>query len=184
MEDKRVGRRYAQALFTAATNLDVVGSVESDLALIVGLFENDPRFRHFVYAPYAGSDEKLAIVDRIFSDRVTALTMQFLRVLLDKRRELEIPSIYHSYVELRRQAQNAVHVVVTSATEMTEDQRSRLLAKLQQQLNTTVEADFKVDPRIVGGVRVAFGNSVLDGSVRGALNRLRERLKYDLLKQA
>lgn len=184
MEDNRVGRRYAQALFSAATNLNVVQSVEDDLAAIVGLLNNDERFHHFVIAPYTSRDEKTKIAEKVFSDRVTALTMQVLRVVLAKGREAELPAIYHEYVVLRRAAQGIVHVVVTSAIELDADQKSRLVSKLQQQLNTTVEADYRVDPRIVGGVRVAFGNSVLDGSVRGALNRLRDRIKYDLLKQA
>jgi F-type H+-transporting ATPase subunit delta len=184
VEDNRVGRRYAQALFTAATNLNVVQSVEDDLGAIVGIMENDERFRHFLLAPFTSRDEKIQVADKVFSDRVTALTMQVLRVMLTKRREDELPAVYREFVTLRREAQGVVHVVVTSVTELDADQRDRLIAKLRQQLNTQVEADYKVDPRIVGGVRVAFGNSVLDGSVRGALNRLRERIKYDLLKQA
>jgi F-type H+-transporting ATPase subunit delta len=184
VQDNRVGRRYAQALFSAATNLDVVQSVEDDLRAINGLLENDEQFRHFILAPYTSRDEKVKIAERIFSDRVTALTMQVLRVMLDKRREAEIPGVYREYVTLRRAAQGVVHVTVTSAEEMSADQRTRLLAKLQTELQSTVEADFRIDPRLVGGVRVAYGNTVLDGSVRGALNRLRERLKYDLLKQA
>lgn len=184
MQDNRVGRRYAQALFGAATNLDVIKSVEDDLASIVRLLENDTRFRQFIIAPYTSRDEKLAIAERIFSDRVTALTMQVLRVMLIKRREGELPAVYREYVALRRAAGNVVYVVVTSAIELDADQKSRLISKLQQQLNTTVEADYRVDARIVGGVKVAFGNSVLDGSVRGSLNRLRDRIKYDLLKQA
>lgn len=184
MQDSRVGRRYAQALFSAATNLNVVPSVEDDLAAIVGLLNNDEQFRRFLIAPYTSRDEKMQIAEKVFSDRVTALTMQALRIVLTKGREDELPAIYREYVVLRRAAQGVVHVVVTSAIELDADQKSRLVSKLQQQLNTTVEADYRVDPRIVGGVRVAFGNSVLDGSVRGALNRLRDRIKYDLLKQA
>lgn len=184
MQDNRVGRRYAQALFSVATNLDVVQSVEEDLAAIVGLLDKDEQFRHFLIAPYTSRDEKMKIAEKVFSDRVTALTMQVLRVVLTKGREDEIPGIYREYVVLRRASQGVVHVVVTSAVDLDADQRTRLIAKLQQQLHATVEADYRVDARIVGGVRVAFGNSVLDGSVRGALNRLRDRIKYDLLKQA
>ncbi len=184
MEDARVGRRYAQALYSAARNLDVVASVESDLASIVGLLESDEKFRNFLVAPFASRDEKVAVAERVFSDRVTALTMQVLRVMLEKRREEEIPAVYKEYIALRREASGIVYVVVTSAVELTPDQQSRLISKLQTKVGAPVEADYLVDPRIIGGVRVAFGNSILDGSVRGALNRLRERLQYDLLKQA
>jgi F-type H+-transporting ATPase subunit delta len=184
VEDNRVGRRYAQALFGAAQGLGVVESVESDLGAIVGMFESDETFRHFLMAPYTSRDEKVKISEKLFSDRITALTMQVLRVMLEKRREGELPAVYREFVALRREAQGVVHVVVTSAEELDSDQRRRLIDKLQLQLSATVEADFKVDPRMIGGVRVAYKNSIFDGSVRGALRRLRERLKYDLLKQA
>lgn len=184
MQDRRVGRRYAQALFDAARNLGVIDSVESDLGAIVNIYESDETFRHFMIAPYTSRDEKIKIAEKLFADRVTALTMQVLRVMLMKGREEEMPVIFTEFVRLRREHAGVAHVVVTSAEELTSDQRSRLVAKLESQFGGKVEADYKVDSRLIGGVRVAHQNSVFDGSVRGGLQRLRERMKYDLLKQA
>ena len=184
MQDSRVGRRYAQALFDAANGLGVVDSVESDLGAIVGLLDSDESFRDFLIAPYASRDEKVQLLERVFSDRITALTMQVLRVVLEKRREDEIETIFGEYVKLRREHQGVLHVVVTSAVELDSDQRDRLIAKLTTEFGAKVEADYKVDARLLGGVRVAYNNSIFDGSVQGALQRLRERMKYDLLKQA
>lgn len=184
MVDARVGRRYALALFGAASHLDVVASVEDDLRAIVSLVKNDPEFRQFLLSPYTSRDERVRICEKLFSDRVTALSMQVLRVVLVKRREAELPSIFDEFVRIRREAQNVTHVTVTSAIELTEAQRTALVAKLSVRMGGTIEADYRVDPRVIGGVRVAYGNHILDGSVRGALDRLRERLTYDLLKQA
>lgn len=164
--------------------MGTIDSVESDLGAIVRLMESEELFLHFLIAPYTSRENKVRIAEKLFSDRVTALTMQVLRVMLEKRREEEIPAVYREYVKLRRQHQGVVHVVVTSAIELDADQRTRLVDRLTSQLNATVEADYKVDPRLVGGVRVAYQNNIFDGSVRGALQRLRERMKYDLLKQA
>jgi F-type H+-transporting ATPase subunit delta len=183
MEDHRVARRYAQALFETALKYDVVGSVEDDLTGINSLLENDPEFRDFLFAPYTSRDEKIGIMDRLFSDRVTALTMQVLRVMLETRREHEIPSVREEYITLRRENEGVIHVSVTSAEPLAQDQRDALLAKLATVLNKRIEADFEVDPQIIGGVRVAYENYVMDGSARGALSKLRERLKYDLLKR-
>lgn len=184
MDDNRIGRRYAQALFGTAQRYDMVPSVEADLAAIVGLLETDQRFRHFVIAPYTSREEKVQIVERIFSDRVTALTMQVLRVMLEKRREEEIPAVYREFVALRRQAAGVLFVTVTSAMPLETDQRQALLAQLHTKLGRVIEAEFHVDSTLVGGVRVAYENYVMDGTVKGALSRLRERLKYDLLRQA
>ena len=182
-QDSRIGKRYAQALFTTAQRYDVVQSVEDDLKTIVGLMEKDRSFRHFVLAPYTSREEKVKIIERIFSDRITALTMQVLRVMLEKRREGEIEAVHDSFVELRRTATATIHVKVTSAEEMPGDQRSALLAKIEKSTGKKVEADFEIEPHLIGGVKVAYENFVLDGTIKGALGHLRDKLKHDLLKQ-
>jgi F-type H+-transporting ATPase subunit delta len=181
--DARVGRRYARALFGTALKYDVVKSVEDDLAGIVGLLHNDRQFRDFVMSPYRSREEKIAVAEKLFSDRVTALTMQLLRLVLEKRRELEIETIRAEFVRLRREHYRIVYATITSAEEMPAEQRERLVARVQALTGKTLEPEFRIDPHLMGGVRVAYDDYVLDGSVRGALNRLQERLKYDLLKQ-
>jgi len=181
--DSRIGKRYAQALFSTAQRYDVVQAVEADLEAIVGLMQRDKGFRDFVLAPYTSRDEKVKIIERIFSDRITALTMQVLRVMLEKRREGEILAVHDAFVELRRTATETIHVQITSAEELPADQRTALLSKLEKSTGKRVEADFDIEPRLIGGVKVAYENYVLDGSIKGALSHLRDRLKHDLLKQ-
>jgi len=183
VQDHRIGRRYGKALFETALKYDVVASVEDDLSGIVNLLENDKQFREFVLSPFTSRDEKLVILDRIFSDRITAITMQMLRIMLKKRREFEIPSVRDEYVALRRAHDRIVHVKVTSAEMMPQDQRDALLAKLTSVLDMAIEAEFDIDPLLIGGVKVAYENNILDGTARGSLRRLREKLKYDLLKR-
>ena len=184
MEDKRIGRRYARALFDTAKKYGVVAAVESDLNAIIGAMERDPAFKDFLLAPYASREQKMGILDRLFSDRVTALTMQIIRVMLEKRREHDIPAVQEEFVAIRREDEGIVVAVVSSAIALTAPEKKALVAKLNKTLGKTIEAEYVIDPRLIGGVKVAFGTYVLDGTVRGALNQLRERLRHDLLKQA
>jgi len=183
MADSRVARRYAQALFSTALKYDVVNSVEDDLNGIVGLLENDPQFKEFVVAPFTGREEKIAIFAKLFSDRVTALTMQVIRVMLEKRREDEITGVRDEFVTLRREHEGVIFAVITSAWEIEEKQRKLLLTKLEKTLGKKIEAEFKIETNLIGGIRVSYGNYVLDGSIRGALSSLRDKLRHDLLKQ-
>ena len=100
MEDLRVGRRYALALFETAHKFDVIASVEEDLNAIVALLERDDEFTSFLVSPYTSRDEKLQIIDKLFSDRITALTMQLLRLMLEKRRETDIIHVRAAYGQL------------------------------------------------------------------------------------
>jgi len=184
MTDGRVARRYAQALFSAALAGNNVRAVESDLEAVAGAIERDKAFRDYVSAPYASREEKEALFTRVFGDRVTGLTMQAIRMMLDKRREGEIPGIYHRFVEIRREHDGIVYATVTSATPLTPDQKDALVKKVQAVIGKTVDPEFKVDPHLLGGVQVAYDNYILDGTARGTLSKLRERLRYELLKQS
>jgi F-type H+-transporting ATPase subunit delta len=181
--ESRVARRYATALFNAAEKADVIKSVESDLDGIVYLLRNKPEFRHFLLSPYVAREEKMRIADKLFSDRVTALTMQALRLLLEKRREGELEGMRAHFIRLRRLHENIIHAVITSAKDLSDEQRKRIVDRLESRSGKSVEPEYRVDPHLLGGVKVNWGNYVLDGTVRGSLNRLRETLRYDLLKQ-
>jgi F-type H+-transporting ATPase subunit delta len=182
-QDARIGKRYALALFGTAQRYDVVQSVEDDLNSFVGLMDKDRGFRDFILAPYTGRDEKAKIIERIFSDRMTALTMQVLRVMLDKRREGEFEAVRDEFVTLRRAASQTIHVTVTSAEPLEEKHRKALLAKIEKSTGKKVEADFSVEPNLIGGLKVAYENFVLDGTLKGGLAHLRDHLKHDILKQ-
>ena len=183
MTDHRVSRRYAQALFSAAVNQNVVNAVEDDLNAIAGMLETNEEFRDFDIAPYTGREEKIRISEKLFSDRVTALTMQVIRLMLVKRREDAIIGVRDEFVILRRAQQGVIFAVVSSAYEIEPKQKKALLAKLEKTLGKTVEAEFKLEPQLVGGIKVAYGNYVLDGSIRGTLSNLRDKLRHDLLRQ-
>lgn len=181
--DIRVAKRYARALFQAAIHGNVVDSVESDLAALNSLIANDKSVRDFFMSPYVAREEKIRIAGNLFSDRITALSMQVVRLMLEKRREAELPEIYGQYVALRRAHQGVQSVTVHSAMEMTEDQKKRLVTRLEEKSGKKIEAEFRVDPSVMGGIKVAYGDYMLDGSIRGSLNRMRDQLRVNLLKQ-
>jgi F-type H+-transporting ATPase subunit delta len=183
MHDIRVAKRYAKALFETALDIKVIESVEDDLNGIVSLMLHNTQFREKVLSPRVGRDEKLALVDRLFSDRITALTLQALRLMIEKNREDEIEWVQREYVRLRREHENKVFVVVTTAEKLEEDQRKRVIAKLEQITGKQLEAEYRIDPHLIGGMSVSYENYVLNGSLRGELQRLREKLFYDVLKQ-
>src|SRR5688572_3155671 len=129
--DQRVAKRYARALFTTAVKLDVVESVEADLAAIVNLLQRDDQFRDFLLSPRVGREEKVQITYKLFSDRVTAVTLQALRLVLDKRRETELEGIRDEFAILRRQHGNVLYAIVTTARELPDDQRKALEDRLR-----------------------------------------------------
>lgn len=183
MHDSRVAKRYANAMFNVAKAHDMVKSVEDDLNGISSLLENDPQFSDFMLSPFVGGKDKIEISEKLFSDRITALSMATLRVILEKRRENEITAIRDEFVALRRSSENVLFVTVTTAEQLENDQRAALEMKLAKVVGTTIEATYEIEPHLIGGIRVSYDNVVLDGSVKGNLRKLRENIRRDVLKQ-
>lgn len=182
--DPRVAKRYARAVFRIAQRNGEVDAVETDLAGLSSLMEANAEFKRVFFSPRISRDDKIRLAENLFSDRVTALTMSFLRLILNKRRELEYDLIREEFVKLRRQEGQVIYAQITSATELTSEQQKAIVQRLADESSKKVEPDFRIDPAVLGGVKVAFGNYVLDGTVRGSLRRLSDQLRRDLLKQS
>lgn len=184
MHDIRVAKRYALALFNTALKFNIIASVEDDLGGIVALLVNNKKFRSMILSPEVSRDEKRRFIDKLFSDRITATTMSALRLLLEKNREGEIEWVQREFVRLRRKHTNVLFATITSSEALEPDQRKKLVAKFEEITGMTLEPEYRIDPHLIGGVRISYENYVLDGSLRGELRRLRERLLHDVLKQS
>lgn len=181
--DRRVALRYAQALFNAAKAQGVVGVVGDDLNAIGNALEGEPRLARILGDQDTPRNQKQSLLEKMFSDRVTSLTMQVLRLMLEKRREGGVQELREAYDLLRKEDERMLSISVVSARDLTADQKKRLEQKISDATKKSVEATYSIDPKVQGGVKVELGGYVIDGTVAGGLNRLRETLKYDFLNQ-
>lgn len=179
----RVAKRYARALFSSAVKGNIIEAVESDLNEITGLLEHSEQFSDFVNTPRVNREEKIQILDRVFMGKAQPLTMQAVRLMMHKRREAEIVALRDEFSRLRREQGEVLYAQVSSSVELTDGQKQALVAKLGSKSGKRVEAEYRIDPLLVGGIKVALGNYVLDGSIKGSLGRLKDALRRDLLKQ-
>jgi F-type H+-transporting ATPase subunit delta len=182
--DLRVARRYAQALLAAAQTQQSTAEVEQDLDAIARILEAKPEFREVIESPTVPRNKKLELIDKVFSDRARPITMRFLRLLVQKRREDSIFLVRNEFVLLREASQGILRIEIVSAVPLGQSEADGIVQRIAQQTGKRIIPELSVDPSLVGGVTVRYGNSMLDGSVSGALKRLRERLYIDVLKQA
>ncbi|MBL8047632.1 MAG: ATP synthase F1 subunit delta [Chthonomonas sp.] len=181
--DQRVALRYAQALFNAAKKQGVVGAVGDDLNAIGGAIQGEPRLAKIIGDQDTPRHQKQGLLERLFSDRVTSLTMQVLRLMLEKKREGGLLELRDAYDALRKEDERVLSINVVSARELTADQKQRIEKKIADATKKSVTATYEIEPKVQGGVKVELGGYVIDGTVTGGLNRLRETLKYDFLNQ-
>ncbi len=101
---------------------------------------------------------------------------RFLALLADNRRLVLLPEIAGLYEDLRAEAEHVVKATVTSATALDAPQLESIRAALRRRFGREVELETAVDPGLIGGAVIVAGDVVIDGSLKGKLERLRSAL--------
>lgn len=179
MKDIRVAKRYAGALFAVAERHGILDAVASDLTLIHRFLTEVPYLRAILMQPLVSDSRKNSVADEAFGDRVTAASLNFLKLLIRKRREDLIEECAREFRTLLADRNNTADAEASSAVALTPDQTERLTRSLQALTGKTIRLTAHVDTSLVGGVVVRIGDTVLDGSVRGKLERLERQLLGD-----
>ncbi len=176
MRDTTIAASYADALYDLAERHQAHDAYAAALHELVGLIEREPGVRLFLESPKIEAAERKAVLERALGGRVPPLLLNFLRVVLDKRRQRLLPQISRVYDALLDERAGRLHVQVTLAREPDERTEEDLRAELSRILGRTVIPHIQVDPRILGGLVVRYGDKVMDGSLRRRLAGLRRRL--------
>lgn len=174
--DVKVARRYAGALFNATQKLGRVDAVQKDLDYLVLLWGATPSLSRSLGSPLIPADKKHAVIDQLFGKDTDPVTRQFLHLLIEKRRESILRTVHDEFRILSDEARGLVRAEATVATALADADRAALVEGLHTRTGKQIELDVRVDPVILGGVVVRMQDTIIDGSVRGALERLREQM--------
>ncbi|MFZ5652522.1 MAG: F0F1 ATP synthase subunit delta [Bacillota bacterium] len=172
-----VGGRYAEALYQIAVRDNAVDTIEKELSSVEALIRESRDLQKVLYHPRITTDEKKSLLSELLSGKVSGVTMEFLKLLVDRQREQFLSDIVSYFVSLANKARNITEAVVTSAVEMTSDEKQSLAEILNKITGQKVETSYSVDPSLIGGVVVRIGDRVIDGSIRTRLATLREHLR-------
>lgn len=176
MRTNALSRRYAGALFETARKAKVIDPVESDLGLLTYSLEATPTLREALNHPLIPPDRKKSMVRELFAESVQDITLDFLGLLVDKKREAILEDVESEYLKIANEYRNIVSVRVTSAVELTPEECKVLRSKLEQFTGKNVDLQVQQDRGLIGGLIVRIGDTILDGSVAGNLIALRNQL--------
>jgi len=172
-----VARRYARALFGAAETHQRLDPVAADVHAVGRLLAGEPRARGLLTAPQLDAQEKSAFVERLLAGRVDPLVVELLQLLLEKKRFALFADVVTSFGELMDEARGVLRARVTSAVALPEDLAARLRAELERHTGKRVELEPRVDPELLGGLRVQYGDRIIEQSVRRTLEAQRAALR-------
>jgi F-type H+-transporting ATPase subunit delta len=175
MADFRVLHRYAVSLLETAVekkNLDVV---TTDVQLLVDTLKQNRKLELMLESPVIRPELKLKILEEVFGKRISKESMDFIEFVISKQRENLLQSIGNRFLELRDEYLGIANVVVTAASEFTNEQKNVLQSRLEKILNKKVRLNFKIDLDLVGGFIAKVGDTLYDASIKHQLELLKKK---------
>ena len=173
-----VGARYAGALFDLARDAGQLGPVAADLKSLKAMIAESADLRSLLASPIFDSAIKgralAALAERA---AFSALTMKFLGVVAEQRRAAALREIITAFEKLEADYRGVIPAEVTTAIALSPAQQRGLAAALRHALGKDPEIDARVDPAILGGIKVKVGSRLYDASLKSRLDSLKFALK-------
>ena len=168
-------RPYAKAIFALARQNNTLADTAAGLALGAEVVAN-PSVHSLLGSPQVTAAQLSELVNGIVGSKLDEQGRDFITLLAQNRRLGFLPEIAALFEQMKAEVENAVEVEVTSATALSPDQESRYAAALQKKLGRSVRLRTKVDQGLLGGAVLKAGDLVIDGSIKGRLERLATEL--------
>jgi F-type H+-transporting ATPase subunit delta len=173
MREPTIARNYAETLLELAQKAGDLRGWGEMIDKIADAMDTDRRLRVFLESPRVSAQRKNDILQKAFGASLPRNFVRYLQALVTHRRQMLIPIIAHQYHDLVDLVEGRVHASVTVARDADEADRALVTTHLSRTLGKEVVPHFHVNPSILGGVIVRVGDTVLDGSVRRRLAKLR-----------
>ena len=165
---------YSQAIFELAGEAGMADAVKNDFDLMESVMGHEKDFIKVINSPYFTAEYKSRLVEKIFSGKLEGLTLDFLLVVIKRSRTLFLPAIIAAYNELWETHNGRCRVKVTVPMAMDSGEAAELAEKIAAAINRRVKMELAVDPSIIGGAIIRYGDMVIDNTVR---SRLRNAIK-------
>jgi F-type H+-transporting ATPase subunit delta len=171
-----VARPYAEAVYKLCTD-EAAGQRWSDVLAFLEVVTRDPAMAGVIGNPRVHRDQLLALIKDIAGDRLDAEAHRLVAALADNGRLSLLTQIRTQFEALRREHLGVLDARIESAFSLTDDQIATLVRDLEARFKQGIRPQVAVDASLIGGVKVSVGDVVIDGSVRGRLDRMEAALK-------
>ncbi len=177
MLNKSVARRYAEAFFSIAREAGKVDEYQQELELVVRTVDESELLQEYFAHLLIPAKEKKEVANKIFSGDISQATLNFISIIIDKKREAYLALITEQYTEMADEQRNILKAEMYSAREIPESDVQDLAEKLSASTGKTVQLKPMVDPSLLGGIKVRIGDQIVDATVAKKLEMLKNAMK-------
>ena len=176
MDQSAITVRYAKAFFSAAKEKKELDKLKSDILLVLQVCKTSKDFILLLESPVVKTSKKAKLISTIFNGKIDGLTLNFLLLIVENKREVHIPGICRNFLDLTRKDQNIKSAVLTTASEIGADTLKKIEQLLAAELNTSVELSTQVNADILGGLVIRIEDKQYDASVATQLKKIKQSL--------
>lgn len=170
----RVANRYAFSLFEAAAEKGIVEDVKNDLNLIGEILAGSFDLVVFLKSPIIKAEKKKSALEAVFFNKISPLTKSFITLLVDNGREEALQLVIKSFIKIYNERNNIIEIEVFSAHELADTQLKSLKSALEVKFQKKVILETKINPSLMGGIAIKYGDTIIDGTVKHKLEQLSE----------
>ena len=172
-----IANRYAQALADVVAGKGDYRVVFKELEAFATAYRTSAELREVFESPAVPMDGKLRVLTAILGRLGSSVTTSnFLHVLVSNYRLAVLDEILRTFARMVNDRLGVVEIQIFSASDLSEETRGDLRARFQEVTQKQVEMEFHLREELVGGILAQIRSTVYDGSVRGQLDRIREKL--------
>lgn len=176
-----VGTIYGGALYDLAVSENLSEEILKQLQVLSDSFGAEPAFVNLLSAHSLPKAERCKIIDDSFVEKVHPYVLNFLKMLTEKGYVRHFADCCAAYRARYHADNNILPVTAVTAVALNEEQIARLISKLESQTGKTVELHNRIDPEVLGGIRLDFDNKCVDDTLAHRLDSIRHLLNNTIL---
>ena len=176
-----IGSVYGQALYDLAVSEGLSKVILEELEVLRQSFEAEPDFIRLLSAPALSKQERCQIIDDSFRGKIQLYVLNFMKILTEKGYMRHFSDCCAAYRDSYNRDNGILPVKAVAAISLTPEQKKRLTEKLAAITGKTIDLDLRIDPQILGGIRLDYDGKRLDDTVAHRLDAIRNTLKNTVL---
>ncbi|KOR32725.1 hypothetical protein TI05_05420 [Achromatium sp. WMS3] len=170
-------RPYAEAILSRANETDTLDRWSETLSLLSNIMQS-PEITNLITNPKFSTEQIQTALIEIGDGYLNEEGQNLLKILVHNQRLFVLPEIFNIYEQLKRELRGTLRVQVSSPYDLDTTQQQALSEALKKRLQRDIEIQLNQDPDLIGGVLIHAGDLVIDGSVRGQLQRMANQLRF------
>ena len=176
MNNPRLAGRYAKSLLDLSVEQNKLELVYEDMKFLQRISKSNPDFVAILKSPVIASDKKEKIIESITNGKVNDITTLFIRLLMRKTRESNLPQIVNAFITQYNTLKNIHPVKITTAVAISDQLKSDILEKIKANPEfQNIELQEVVREDLIGGFRLEMGDVLVDASISHDLHDIKKQ---------